>query len=351
MKLFIAIVAVWSIKYDDIASVQMNYGEREKPVKPILRSVSSYGVGLLIGGMVFGGVTFASTGLKTIQAHYANIKIDVNGKVISTNAEPFIYNSNVYVPISAIGHGLGAQVNWVGSKHEVVIARTPQLQTQSGGLLYYGSPILWYGTTHTFSYKGQSYVSPIALATILNEPLYIDPTTLTAYIGQGPASGMPLVNFPDVRDYGDYAVASNGYTGAITGWNNGPSKINGQTYPNSNGKSILWSPANSNSQVPGVTYNLNGKYTSLTGLFGVDDASGSSDQLQLTITGDGQQLYQSPWMAKGETATPVEVNVSNVHLLTVAFSVKTSSGAVYTMGQAVPNGTVVDADFVDVLVH
>ncbi|MHB1628294.1 MAG: stalk domain-containing protein [Bacilli bacterium] len=320
-------------------------------MKPILRSVSGYGVGLLIGGMVFGGITFATTGLKPIQVHYANIKIAVNGKVIPTSAEPFIYNSNVYVPISAIGHGLGAQVNWVGKSHEVAIARTPQLKTQSGALLYYGSPVLWYGSTHTFSYKGQSYVSPIALAAVLGEPVYVDPKTLAAYIGRGPSSGMPLADFPDVRDYGDYAAASNGSVGAITGWNNGQSQIAGQLYPNSNGRSILWSSAGGNPQIPGVTYNLNGKYTSLTGLFGVDDASGSSDQLQLTITGDGQQLYQSPWMSKGQTATPVEVNVSNVNLLTVAFSVKTSSGAIYTMGQSVPKGTAVNADFVDVLVH
>lgn len=320
-------------------------------MKPILRSVSGYGMGLFIGAMVFGGVSFAGTGLKPLQVHYANIKIAVNGKVIPTSAEPFIYNYNVYVPISAIGHGLGAQVSWVGTKHEVSIARTAQLKTQSGSLLYYGSPILWYGNTHTFSYKGQSYVSPFALATALNEPVYIDPTTHAAYIGQGPSSGMPLVNFPDVRDYGNYAVASGGYVGAITGWKDGPSQIAGQIYPNSNGRSILWSPANSNGQIAGVTYNLNGKYTSLTGLFGVDDASGTGSQLQLTIAGDGQQLYQSPWMSRGQAATPVEVNISKVKLLTVSFSVKTASGAVYTMGETVPQGTVAVADFVDALVH
>ena len=313
--------------------------------------ISSYAIGLLIGATVFGGITYASTGVKSISARYANIRINVDGKNISTQAEPFIYNNNVYVPISTISHGLGAAVKWNGSQHQVLITDTNAPIKQTGVLEYYHDPIYWYGQTHSMIYQKQLYVSPIALATVMNEPFYIDPLTNDFYIGTGPQGQMPLVNLTDVRDYGDFAKLTNGGIGPMTGWSDGSAKIAGVVYPQANGQSIVWAPSANNPQVPGVTYNLNGRFTDLSGVFGVDDASDPSVKLQLIITGDGKVLYQSPWMIKGEKATPVIVSVSGVKLLNLAFSVQTSSGAVYTMGQSLPKGVNIDADFLNVSVQ
>ena len=319
-------------------------------MKPFYQSLSSYATGLLIGATVFGGITYASTGVRLVDAHYANISINVDGKTIPTQAEPFIYNNNVYVPISTISHGLGASVNWVGAKHQVVITDTNAPTSQSGMLEYYNVPIFWYPQTHSVMYKNQLYVSPIALATILNQPFYLDPQTNNFYIGKGPDGHMPLVNLTDVRDYGDFSKLIGGAIGPMTGWSDGPAKIAGISYPSANGQSIVWASLTSGSVVPGVTYNLNGNYSNLSGLFGVDDAS-STAKLQLTISGDGKVLYQSPWMAHGEKATPVIVDVAKVQLLNVSFSVQTASGAIYNEGQALPSGLNVDADFLNVSVQ
>ncbi len=314
----------------------------------LLRQASGYMAGLMIGGAVFGGVTLATTGLKLITAHYANIAIKVNGKTIPTAAEPFIYNANVYVPISTIGHGLKAKVNWDGQKRQVIIQDPSVPETASGTLNYDQLPV--YSGTHTISYQGQTYFSPFALATLINQPFYLDSTTNTAYIGKGPATtGMPINAFFDVRDYGDYAHWSGSIIGPTYGWNDGAPKIDGVVYPNSD--SLVWAARKTNSQVPGVEYNLNGNYTSLTGSFGIDDASDQKEQVQLTITGDGKQLYQSPFMQEGEAATPVAVNVTGVHLLTIALSVRTSNQTIYTMGQTLPSGLVLNVDFADVHVH
>ncbi len=320
-------------------------------MKSFYKFISSYATGLLIGATVFGGITYASTGVKLIDASYANIRINVDGKTIPTQAEPFIYNKNVYVPVSTISHGLGATVKWDGTKHQVIITDKNAPQLQTGILEYYGTPIFWYPQTHSVLYQNQLYLSPIALATMLDKPFYLDPKTDNFYIGTGPDGHMPLINFTDVRDYGDFAKYVGGGIGPMTGWSDGPAKIAGTAYPSANGQSIVWASQTKGSVVPGVTYNLNGGYTNLSGLFGVDDASGSNTKIQLTITGDGKVLYQSPWMAKGQKAIPVVVDVANTKLLNVAFSVETASGAVYTEGQALPSGLVVDADFLDVSVQ
>ncbi|PWI57299.1 NPCBM/NEW2 domain-containing protein [Sulfoacidibacillus thermotolerans] len=320
-------------------------------MKRVVRLFSGYGTGLLIGSMVFGGITFASTGVQAIRVRYANIQIEVNGKVIPTLAQPFIYQKNVYVPISTVGQGLGARVQWVEGKDDVVVTDPTQTKITEGVLSYDDSPVLWYGNTHLTSNDGQVYESPVALANLMGEPYDYDAQTHTFYIGQGDGTGLPLVNFPVVRDYGDFAMWAQGNFGPATGWSDGFAQIGKQLFPGASGQSIVWAPTLSPSLVPGITYNLRGRYRALDGVFGMDSMVSSPDAVQLTLLGDGQQLYQSPWMTSNEAATPVAVNVTGIHLLTAALAVKTANGTVYTMGQAVPAGTIANADFLDVRVH
>ncbi|MCY0891938.1 MAG: NPCBM/NEW2 domain-containing protein [Acidibacillus sp.] len=317
----------------------------------MIRSFSGYGIGLLIGSVVFGGISFASTGVQAIHVRYANIQIKVDGKVIPTEAQPFIYHKNVYVPISTIGLGLGSHVQWVGGLDDVMVTEPGQSLEQSGSLSYDTSPVLWYGPTHTTYHNGSLEVSPIALASMMGEPFSYDASTHSFYIGQGDGSGLPLVHFPVVREYGDFASWSQGNIGPASGWNDGPPEIDGKVYANATGQSIVWSPVSDSSVVPGVVYNLRAKYAYLTGVFGMDSAVSSQNAVQLTVLGDGQQLYQSPWMTASEAGTPVAVNVSGIHLLSVEFAVKTADGTIYSMGQATPSSTVANADFLDVRVH
>ncbi len=313
-----------------------------------LRFVSSYAVGIVLGGVVFGGLTYASAGIRTLPAHFANIGIHVNNKTIKTAAEPFIYNSNVYVPISTIAHGLGASVAWNGKTHEVLVNDKNVASTKLGTLNYYSLSV--YSGTHTVLYGGKTYIAGFALASIANVPYYIDSAKNTMYFGTVPQAGMPLRSFIDVRDYGDFAKSVQGMVGPDYGWTDGAPKIDGILYSNAN--SIVWANSGSNSQVPGVMYNLKGNYSLLTGSFGLDDASDAKEEAQLTILGDGKQLYQSPWQAQGAPAAPVSVDVSHVKLLTIEFSVmQNSTKKVYTMGQALPSSLRVDIDFADVRVH
>ncbi len=311
------------------------------------RTLSGYVTGLGIGALCFGGLTYANTGMMTIAAHYANIKLLTNGTTINTAAQPFIFNHNVYVPVSTVAHGLGASVAWNNAKRQVELTANPPATIRRGNMDYAGLPV--YNGTQTAYYRGYPYVSAFALATALNEPYYVNYAQRVAYIGRGPSTGMPIQAFYDVRDYGAYAMLHPQLAGPTYGWADGAPRIDGVPYPNAN--SLVWSSSTKGgSQVPGVEYNLQGHYSQLTGNFGLDDASDGKEQVQLTVSGNGKQLYQSPWMGLHQPAAPVSVDVSGVRLLTIGFSVKIGA-KVYAMGQSMPAGYAVNIDFANVNVH
>lgn len=83
--------------------------------------------GVLIGATVTGGAVFATTGTKTIEVLYNNIKVykdnvlcelkDANGTVI----EPFIYNGTTYMPVRGTANLVGMDVEWDGPTQSVYL--------------------------------------------------------------------------------------------------------------------------------------------------------------------------------------------------------------------------------------
>lgn len=84
-------------------------------------------VGVLIGATITGGVVFATTGTKTIEVLYNNIKVykdnvlcelkDADGTVI----EPFIYNGTTYMPVRGTANLAGMDVSWDGATQSVYL--------------------------------------------------------------------------------------------------------------------------------------------------------------------------------------------------------------------------------------
>ncbi len=87
--------------------------------------------GLLIGTTLTTGLAFAKNGIEAIQAEYSDIKIymdgvllspkDVNGKTV----EPFIYDGTTYLPVRAVGEAIGKQVSWDGATSSVYLGERP----------------------------------------------------------------------------------------------------------------------------------------------------------------------------------------------------------------------------------
>ena len=67
----------------------------------------------LLGAMVLGTCPVsAEDGTREISAAFRDIKIIVDGKQLSTPAEPFIYNGTTYLPVRAVGEAVGKEAAW-----------------------------------------------------------------------------------------------------------------------------------------------------------------------------------------------------------------------------------------------
>jgi hypothetical protein len=75
-------------------------------------------IGFILALILSSTVAYASTGVKTLQASYNNIKIvidgdnitprDVNGNLV----EPFIVSGTTYLPVRAMCEAIGYDVEW-----------------------------------------------------------------------------------------------------------------------------------------------------------------------------------------------------------------------------------------------
>jgi hypothetical protein len=67
---------------------------------------------VLAASLAFSGTVIAKSLATKIPVRFANIKLIVNGQIVQTNAEPFIYNGNVYAPVATIANALGIKQEW-----------------------------------------------------------------------------------------------------------------------------------------------------------------------------------------------------------------------------------------------
>lgn len=86
----------------------------------------------LVGAMALGTCTVsAANGTRNISATFRNIKIVVDGKQVSTSAEPFIYNGTTYLPIRAVGEAVGKEVTWDAGTNTVYLGEVPTSAQQA----------------------------------------------------------------------------------------------------------------------------------------------------------------------------------------------------------------------------
>lgn len=97
---------------------------------------------LLICIILFLSATsFAGGYFKRIDVLINGTRIEVNGEIIETDTEPFIYNSRTFVPIRAVAEGLGCEVKWDNGTNKVIINKYkdfPECDYLSGELFVYG---------------------------------------------------------------------------------------------------------------------------------------------------------------------------------------------------------------------
>ena len=79
-----------------------------------------------LGAMALGTCpVFAKDSTQEISAAFRDIKIIVDGKQLSTTAEPFIYNGTTYLPVRAVGEAVGKEVAWDKDTNTVTLTTPP----------------------------------------------------------------------------------------------------------------------------------------------------------------------------------------------------------------------------------
>ena len=87
--------------------------------------------GVLVSTILMGlvGTAAATVGSRTLTADYNNIKISVNGAMITprdangTVVEPFAINGTTYLPVRAVSNALGISVDWNGNTNTVLLSK------------------------------------------------------------------------------------------------------------------------------------------------------------------------------------------------------------------------------------
>lgn len=91
-------------------------------------------LGMVIMALVMGlaAPAFATVATNTLQAHYMNIRLVIDGvEVVPKDAggnvvEPFVVDGTTFLPVRAVGEALGKKVTWDGNTKTVYLGEVPE---------------------------------------------------------------------------------------------------------------------------------------------------------------------------------------------------------------------------------
>lgn len=99
---------------------------------------------------------------KSIHVTYRNISILVNGKIVPSEQEPFIYQGRTFVPLRTIGEAVNKTVEWDNAKNQIKISDPVSSVTRLGS--YY--ELLNYFPDHYKYSKSDEKLTPSEISKI-----------------------------------------------------------------------------------------------------------------------------------------------------------------------------------------
>lgn len=191
---------------------------------------------LLTGVLVasFGQPAFALEGSKKVRVDYNNIKISLDGKLVSPSdangnyVEPFAINGTTYLPVRAVGNAMGLSVGWDPNTNTVILNSGGQSSSATGAIPSESNPR---SETQMLSYNnikinldGQNVI-PMNAANEPVEPFAINGTTYLPVRGIASVLGL-LVNWDagtqtvvlTTREYSASQAGASGVPGVPDGW-------------------------------------------------------------------------------------------------------------------------------------
>ena len=196
---------------------------------------------------------------------YDNVKINVNGTQITPTdvtgraVEPFIYQGTTYLPVRAVAQATGYTVTWDQNTKTVFM-------TLGGG--------------NSGGNQGGN---------------------------QGGNTQAPATNLVDALQHFDRTYDNDLYYGFYPSTGSSTLTMGGTSYKNAVSIREM-TKANS------VSYNLGGGYTSLGGVIGLVDGTGSTRDVTANIYGDGT-LLKTITLPSGSLPSTFSINVSGVSAL------------------------------------
>jgi hypothetical protein len=115
---------------------------------------------------------------KSIQVTYRNISILVNGRIVPSEQEPFIYQGRTFVPLRTIGEAVNKTVEWDNAKNQVSI--TDKLTETDQDFLFIpihkmGERVVIYPYAVTVTKMYHGYIDKLGLK-FDNDLIYVDVT-------------------------------------------------------------------------------------------------------------------------------------------------------------------------------
>jgi uncharacterized membrane protein YkoI len=86
----------------------------------VIQNVKAFIVGILATlAFMFAVPVFARVAQETITVNFNNIQIAVDGRLIQTEFEPFIYQGRTYLPVRDVAEATGFDITWEQETHTV----------------------------------------------------------------------------------------------------------------------------------------------------------------------------------------------------------------------------------------
>jgi hypothetical protein len=95
-------------------------------------------IALLVSVAILLGVVGTAAALdstRSISVTFRGISVAVNGKVVPTEQEPFVYEGRTYVPLRAVAEALGQDVSWDEESSQVRINGRVAIRDVSGEIV------------------------------------------------------------------------------------------------------------------------------------------------------------------------------------------------------------------------
>lgn len=197
--------------------------------------------GVLIGAVSIGSIAYATTGTRSIEVIYDNIKVykdnvlcelkDANGSVI----EPFIYNGTTYMPVRGTANLADMQVTWDGANNSVylwdelvpdgtyLVDVCPPYETQNYNS-YHRCEVYSSSNAESFSMGGVKYSNGLTLAGCGSSNTYAlfnlngkyNSITMTIAPVDGNTEPSGIAFIVDGRNVAEYTVETGDYPKEIT---------------------------------------------------------------------------------------------------------------------------------------